>query len=388
MQLPSGGLNLTNWVEHEWNFISIQHSSGTFAKGYEVMPLQTGYERIIPHRVDELFAVTAKKKGRVTSVNDKAISVEYDDGSKMAYELGRRFGVAAGATYPHEVKTIMTEGQEFDVGDCITYNSRYFKLDPLNPKEALWKIGAMVKTALLECPDTLEDSSVISEEVAGQMETEITKVREITVAFDQVIHNLIEVGTSTDVDSILCTIEDAVTAQSKLFNDNSIDTLRLLAANTPKAKFKGQVERIEVFYNGEFDDLSEPLQRLAQASDNARKRQARQLGVRYTSGRVDGGLRIDGNSLPFNHAVIRIYITGPVSASIGDKFVFGNQLKTIVGRVMTGVNKTESGVPLGALFGAVSVDARIVQSPIIMGTTITLLKVISKRVAEVYRTAK
>ncbi len=352
------------------------------------MPLRTGYERIVPHRVDDLYAVTAKKKGRVLEVTDRVVSVRYEDGEVVSYEIGRRFGVAAGATYPHEVRAAVVKEQEFEVGDCLTYNTRYFALDTLNKKQAIWKTGALVKTALLECPDTLEDSSVISQEVADLMETEITKVREITVSFDQVIHNLVEHGAKLDVDSILCTIEDAVTAQSKLFDDSSLDTLRLISANTPKAKFKGQVERIEVFYNGEFDDLSESLQRLAQISDNLRKRHARAMGHRYTSGRVDGGMRIDGNSLPFNHAVIRVYITGPVAASVGDKFVFANQLKTIVGRVMSGTNTTESGEPLGALFGAVSVDARIVQSPIVMGTTITLLKAISKRVVDTYKGRK
>lgn len=66
------------------------------------------------------------------------------------------------------------------------------------------------------------------------------------------------------------------------------------------------------------------------------------------------------------------------------KGVFGNQLKTIVGRVMSGKNETESGVPIDAQFSYVSIANRIVLSPEIIGTTNTLLKVISKRVAGVY----
>lgn len=67
------------------------------------------------------------------------------------------------------------------------------------------------------------------------------------------------------------------------------------------------------------------------------------------------------------------------------KAVFGNQLKTVFSRVMTGVNETESGEPLDAIFGNTSIDERIVHSPKLMGTTNTLLRVLSKHVAAVYR---
>jgi hypothetical protein len=367
------------------NFISIQHSSGTFAKGYQPQPVRTGYERVIAQRTDGMFAITAKQKGRVVESNDTSIKVEYADGTKQAYPIGRRYGIAAGVTYPHSLIANLKQGSEFVEGDCLLFNEHYFAKDPLNPTQVIWKAGVLVKTALLESPDTLEDSSVISEEVARLMETDLTKVREITIGFDQVVHNLINVGDTVDIDSILCTIEDAVTAQSKLFDETSIDTLRLIAANNPKAKFKGVVEKIEFFYNGEFDDLSESLKILAHQSDLQRKRTARDLGQPFTSGRVDGSLRIEGTALPFENAVVRIYITGPVTAGIGDKGVFGNQMKTIFGRVMSGVNETASGEALGALFAMQSVDARMIQSPIVIGTTNTLLKVISKRVVDVYR---
>ena len=370
------------------NFISIQHSSGTHAKGYRAQPLRTGYERVISQRADDLFAVTAKKKGRVVDVTDRYLKAEYDDGQIVSYPIGRRYGVAAGVTYPHALKANLQKGQLFKEGDCLLYNENYFEPDPLDASQVLWKAGVLVTTALIESPETFEDSSIVSEEVSKLLETEITKVREITIGFDQVIHNLVNVGDAVDIDSILCTIEDAVTAQSKLFDETSIDTLRLISANNPRAKFKGTVEKIEFFYNGEFDDLSESLQMLAQQSDLQRKRMARDLGKNYTSGRVDGSLRIEGNALPFENAVIRVYITGPVGAGIGDKAVFGNQMKTIIGRVMSGANETISGKPIGAAFAMQSIDARMIQSPIIIGTTNVLLQEFSKRVVDIYRGKK
>lgn len=242
----------------------------------------------------------------------------------------------------------------------------------------------MVKTAILESSDTLEDSSAISEDVAKLMTTQITTVRNVTVKFDQTVHNVVGTDTVLDADSILCTIEDAITAEGGLFDAETRDTLRLLQANTPRAKQAGKVEKVEVFYNGDIEDLSESLQQLASISDRNRKRLARDLNQPYTSGRVLEGLRIEGKQLQPNHAVIRFYITTEIPAGVGGKGVFGNQMKTVFGRVLSGRNETERGEPLGAFFGQISIEKRIVGSPFIIGTTNSLMMAISKVVAKAY----
>ncbi len=344
----------------------------------------TGYEQIIAERTDDLYAYTAKAKGEVTAISSKAITVTYADGSEVSIELGRRFGVAAGEVFPHEVTTPLKVGDKVKPGDIVSYNTHYFELDPLNPKQALWKAGVLVNVAIMESTDTLEDSSAISERCAALLETTTTKVRDMIVRFDQTIHNLVQPGAQVDYESILCTIEDPVTARNKLFDDESVDTLRLIAANTPKAKSKGIVEKVEVFYHGDIDDMSESLQEIASDSDRSRRRLARDLKTAYTSGRVDDSMRIDGKNLPFEQAVIRVYVTGQTAAGVGDKGVFGNQMKTIFGRVMSGVNETESGEPIDGIFGYTSISDRIVLSPELMATTTTLLRVMSKRVVDIY----
>ena len=365
-------------------FISIQNSSGTFAHGYEPMPLRTGYEPVLAARVDDLYAQVAQQPGKVVSVSDTALTVEYKDGSTQTFQLGRRYGTVSSLVLPHQLETRLKAGDAFGEGDLLIFNSRYFVPDALQPNQAAWKMGMLVKTAIMETADTLEDSSVISERVAGKMATEMVKVRDITVNFRESIHRMVRVGDELEADSILCTIEDLSTGENAILDDESLDTLRFIAANTPKSKVRGRVERIEVFYNGDIDDMSESLQELTVISERNRKRLAKELGNRYISGRVDETMRVDGDPLLLDNAVIRIHINETVGVGVGDKFVFGNQLKTIVGRVMAGRNETKSGIPLDAIFGYMSISNRIVASPEIIGTTNTLLKLISKRVAAQY----
>jgi hypothetical protein len=371
------------------NFVAIQNSSTTFCKGQRPNPVRTGYERVIAHRVSDLFAYTAKADGQVTKLSKTAIEVTYKDGTVKVVELGRRFGSTPDYKFPHYLETGLMEGDKVKHGDIIAYNTNYFELDPLDKTQALWKQGVILKTAMMECPETLEDSSIISERAAKLLETQMAKPRDIVVNAKQTIHNLVRVGDRVEVDSILCTIEDPITADQGLFDEKSIRTLKLLAANSPKAKMAGVVEKVECFYHADIDDLSPSLQELAHECDMDRKRRARELRIPYTSGRVDDSLRIDGNPLLMEQVDIRITITADVPAGVGDKGVFANQMKTIFSRVMTGRNETLSGEPIDAIFGYRSFDDRIVASPQLMGTTNSILIALSKLGAKIYQgTAK
>jgi hypothetical protein len=366
------------------NFTSIQNSHLLACKGYQPAQVRTGYEQVIAHRTGDLFAMTAKKGGKVVSANEHGIVVQYDDGEVKGFELGRRFGDAAGLTVPHLVKSDMKAGHTFMPGELICYNDGFFTKDPLNPGGVMMKNTITVKTVLMEAMTTLEDSSAISKKTAELLSTKLTKTRTIVVNFDQQVHKLLKVGTGVESEDILCVIEDAVTAGNRLFDEQSLDTLRILSAQTPKAKSKGFIERIEVFYHGELEDMSESLRALAVESDRLFLKKSRSVGHKGYTGSVDEGFRVDGNPLLLDTAAIKIYITGDVAVGIGDKGVFGNQLKTVFGEIMEHELLTESGVEVDAVFGATSVANRIVSSPDIIGTTTTLLKVIASKAVKIY----
>lgn len=275
-------------------------------------------------------------------------------------------------------------GSKFKEGEVLVYNKGFFEPDPLDNRQVLMKSGVLAKTAILEQAHTYEDASVISEKLAGKMTTGSTKVRNIFVSFDQSIRNLVKVGSDVNIETILCMIEDSVTADNQLFDEESMDVLKTMSTNAPAAKAVGKVERIEVFYHGDMEDMSESLQSIAKASDKVRVKRLKALGKKPTTGQVDGNVRIDKDPLDVDSMVIKVYITGEVTAGVGDKFVFANQMKSVCSGVMTGTNETESGVELDALFSYISINNRIVLSPEVIGTTTSLLKVMSKNVAKAY----
>lgn len=368
------------------NFIGIQNRHVVSCEGYRQAMVRTGYESMIPHRVGDMFAVTAKKPGKVVSVSDDGIVIQYEgEKEPRGYILGRRFGNASGLTIPHTIKSDMKAGQAFETGEPIAYNTGFFERDVLNPKAIIWKSTTLAKVVLMEAPDTLEDSSAISMRLTKELITEQIKIKDIVVNFDQEIHRMASEGQAVDPESMLCIIEDAVSARNNFLDEETLDTLRVLGAQTPQAKIKGRIERIEVYYNGDLEDMSDSLRALAMTSDKKIAARNTAIGRKAYTGAVSDEFRIGTDPLLMDTACIRVYMSAKVTAGVGDKGVFGNQLKTVFGRIFNDNVKTESGTSIDAIFGAKSLYNRIVTSPYLIGTTNTLLIVGSKRVVKAYR---
>ncbi len=367
------------------NFVSIQQKHAVACHGYHQHMVRTGYDSVLAHRTDSLYAYTAKQPGTVKQINAQGIIVVYEDGSQAGYEIGRRFGNAQGLTVAHEVVTPLKEGDTFAKGDPIVYNTGFFEPDFFNPKQIVWKNSLAVRTVLWESGLTHEDSSSISSAVAKKLATRITKPKMIVVTFDQAISSLVKVGQKVDAETVLCVIQDAVAANSKLFNEQSIETLKILNAQTPRARVKGVIERIEVFYHGDKEDMSESIRELCDWGDSQLRQRANSVGAKFCSGSVDAGFRIDNNALGLDHVAIRVYITSDVGAGVGDKGVFANQLKTCFGEVMEHAMRTEDGQEIHAIFGYRSLEARIVESPMVIGGAASLLKTVAARACAIYR---
>lgn len=347
--------------------------------------MRTGYEQVVGQRTSSLFCASAEQDGKVVALNDQGITVQFKDGETVSYQLGTVHGTSAGVVYPHTVKTDLKKGDGFKQGDTICYNSKYFKADRYNPSQVSMMPGAIGVVAFSDNLDTLEDGSVVSVDFAKKLTTQTTDIKNVVVRFDQHVRDLVKVGDHLDLSSILCIIEDPETAAGNLFDEASIETLKRLSASTPTAKVVGTVSKVECYYHGDLDDMSENLREIAEDSDRELAKLAQAAGKNSYTGEVDSSFRLKGQILEPDSMVIRIYIDHDIVYGVGDKLVLCNQMKSVTSRVMTGVNKLVDDTPIDIIFGNTSVEERMVMSPKLIATSSMLLKVLSKRVAGVYR---
>ena len=366
------------------NFIAIQNSHTVATEGYHQPYVRTGYEHILSNRTTDMFAYTAKEDGRVISKNNKGIIVEYKDGSKKGVTLGRVYGKSEGSVYPHDIVSPLSVNDEFKKGDTIAYNTGFFEPDVLDPKNIIYKTSLTVKVALLESNQTYEDSSAISYRLEDRLKTKTTKVKSIVVNFNQNLLDVVQPGSSIKPNDILMVIEDEITSVTSAFDEASLQALKKLSNQTPLSKYEGIVDKIEVFYHGDKNDMSASLRNLADKSDKMMADICRSSGKSIITGRVNNEYRVDGNPLILDRAEIKIYITIETNSGVGDKLIFGNQGKSVIGQVMEYDIIAEDGTPVDALFGNTGFAARIINSPMEIGTTISLLKHIAKKAVEMY----
>jgi hypothetical protein len=240
------------------------------------------------------------------------------------------------------------------------------------------------RVALLESPETYEDSSVISTNLAEKLITDTVKQRSIVLEFKQAIHKTAKIGDSTEMDSLLFLIEDELTNRTGMFDDESIDALKRLSDKSPKAKYKGDILDIVVYYNGDIEFMSESLKKLTIDSNTRLRNKAKSTNSPIYTGLVDSEYRVDGNPLQPDTLEVKIFIKVSNPMVSGDKVVFSHQLKSIV-TVSDNPIITEDGDVVDAIFGARSVSARVVVSPFIIGTVTTLLREVTKQAIAIYK---
>lgn len=365
------------------NFINIQNGHTIATEGYHQPIIRTGYEYVMPYRVGELYCVMAQEDGEVTNVTNALIVVKYKTQGERSYKLGRQYGVAEGTTYPHFIVTLLSKGSKFKTGDCICYNTNFFEPDWINPKRIIYKTSKLARVALTETNEVYEDSSAVSSKFSENFKTHVTKVKSFVIEFNKNIINLQPKGKQLEPSDILFTIVE----EGNDYQNLDKDTVRLLQALnniSPKAKYKGILEKYEMVYNGDKEDMSPSLRKLADELDTQIYNETKGTSHVIKNGRVDSEYRVEGKNLQVDTLELRVYINIDIQTGIGDKVVFASQLKSVVGNVMSEQLFDESGREVDALFGFRGIYNRVTVSPILMGTTNTLMLKLGQMAVEAY----
>lgn len=365
-------------------FTNVMFTSTSFL--YNAVPnrVQTGAERTVAYRTDSSWARVAKLSGKVKSVDKDLISVEYEDGTIENISIGRKFGTWSGVTIPHDIIPNFAVGDKFDKDDVLAYNSHYFQKDTLDPKLVVFKRGMIAKMVMWEAMETLEDACAISRAYGSKLSTGVTEKRAVKVPFDHDIEMLVKLGQNVDLETILCNLRPPLSGMGNSYSEQARAALDVLSTLTPKAQHHGVVDHIEVIYSGDIDHMSESLQEIVSRSDNALYRKNKALGIPVKTAQVDPGYRINNSDITPNHVVLIFYITEKLGAGVGDKLVFGNQMKSIISKVVEEPYVAEDGTVIDVAFSRQSVSNRIVNSMDLIATTNTVLSLIEKEAIDDY----
>lgn len=365
------------------NFVSIQNGHTIASVGYQQPLIRTGYEYIMPYRVGKLYCSIAKQDGQVIEKTDKLLTVKYNDNSIESFPLGTEYGRMEGTVYPHNLITELKLNDKFKKNDYLTYNASFFEKDWLDPSKLILKMNRTVTTALTLNNEVYSDSSAISPELSKIMSTTVIKERSFIIEFNKNITNLLPENTKVTPNDVLFVVLDETTDYNNL-SESTIEMLQSLAALAPKAKVNGTIERYEIKYNGDIQDMSPTLRKLATKLDKDIYERTKGTEYEVTSNKVTSEYRVEGKNLNVDTLELKVYISVDVTQAIGDKGIFANQMKSVISDIFTSDIYTESGLKIDAMFSFASIMDRVVTSPLTMGTTLRILKAVSKQASDIY----
>lgn len=367
------------------NFINIQYGSAQATMGNVCTPYRTGVEQLLAHRTSSMHARVADEELKVVEVTDKYITVKDKKGNIQNHPIGLWFGNHEGGTYQHENVTKWKKGDTIPARSIITYNKNHFEVDMFNPTQVNFKNGVPATIAFIEGEPVFEDSSAIHIDLANKLKAPKTSVKTVELEGNNNLYTILGEGAEVGVDTVLCTFADyEMDADDGEISSKAAAALANLDMQSPKAKVKGQIMKVEVYYHGDLEDFNPSLQKIAKASDKRMKEASiANNGLYAPSGQVDGSFRIEGKPLPYGSMAIRFYITSIVPMSGGDKGVIANQMKTTIQYTYTDRAYTEGDITIDGYFGRVGVEARIVYSLHEIGTTCRLSYTLGKHVKEI-----
>jgi hypothetical protein len=341
--------------------------------------LSTGYEKVIPYKTSSSFVGKAKKDGRVTNIDTqmKLVTIRYSDGTIDVFEYGDRIGEIPGQAVNHKISLMpnIRVGTVVKKNTIITYHSEFFNLDPIT-HELAWCHGVQTTVALMPKDVTLEDSCMLSATFAEKLGFESIYARPIVISTDMIVKEFADVGSKVSFNSSLIKVQYEDVAELAQDVDELFDELKQVEY---RSKYDGEVVSIQVFHVD--DALNPSLTRFinkvtykSRRKANLTKGTLKEVAMSHVT-QVSEGTRIRGTQLSNTDILVIFHIKSKIACGIGDKIVFGNMLKSVIGRIDDQPIVTEHGEVVDAVFGANSVFDRIVLSPFIQGIS---EKVISK----------
>ena len=365
----------------------------------------SGYEKVVASDIGDTYALKVEKECTVLEINEemKIITVLNKDGTKQSYRYETQYLKNGNIELENNLKLNVKEGQKLKANDILAYSEEFFTKSPTG--ELIFTMGIMGRIALMDDYFTEEDSSLVSEKLSKSMSSSITHKKSISISGKSNIIKMVSVGEHVKEGEPLMLFEDErdeevsnvdVNAILEMLGDADESAIEKMSYHAPKANGTGEITKIDVYWTGEFEDMSPSIRKLVNSYIKDKKEKIKyeeeMTGEKNTKAELElkksmtqygklNGIDVDED----NGIIIDIYITHVLPYGPGDKLSFYPAIKSVTPQVVS-KNLTpysESG-DIDAVLGLISMSARQVNSPYFLGSLGKVLYDMSKRISGEY----
>jgi len=307
----------------------------------------SGVDKSIAYVIGDDFAFKAKQPGKVLKIDEEKqlMLIQYKDGTSDVVDLSpvQAKNGNGGFYITNKKEAIIKEGQTFKEGEILAKNSDYFLGN--KAEDVIFASGYIAKIAMHSGDYTLEDSSMISDDLSKALASKVTMVKHLNLGVNSNILSMVKIGDSVKTGEPLCVFEQSFddSDANKLLDslgDEFNDVIEEMGKNEFKSKYTGEIVDIKIYYNRDIEDFQPSVQKIIKAY-NKRIEDRKSLLK---------GQKIDTTNIVFpptgkqnitkmrNDTIDGIYIEFYIRytdiASIGDKITFSVALKTTISKVV------------------------------------------------------
>jgi len=356
-------------------YMNIQNSHLVPIDNAEVYPVRTGYEAVVPYKVGSKYVVAAEDDGVVTRVTKNSVTIQYKKLGKKTYTFKDWTSKEeSNSSFMHRMATSLKEKDKLVKDDIVYYDISFFDTDMFNRRRIVYRASTNAMVGLMETSETDEDSLMVSEKLAEASSITHVKIRDLTLDNTESIKGVLDMGIKVTPTDPLFMITTGLN-EDGVMSEETLDLLQGFVKSTPKAKYKGKLIKLKVYYNCEPKELSRSLKKLVATSEPY---------MEGKSGRVSSGYSINGKPLGEGKVHIKFYIEINSGLHVADKGIISAQLKSTVASIYKDPILSDDGTEIDALFSLKGIYARIVNSAYNMGTTASVLKKITDNAVDIY----
>lgn len=381
-----------------FSFLNIHLSHYVATQETSLPRVRTGFERVIAHRCKRPFAYTAEFDGSIESIDEDShmvVIVYPKQHKKVAIEYGELYTSNGGGGFYCTQRIVLNgfkKGDKVKQGDVIAYNDQFFKADPFN-KQVDASFGLLTNVVMIDTASTVEDSDLISEDLAKRLSFNPVHPRDIVISKTTNVHKFAAVGTPvSNTDALM--IFDQAELTDDMFGKLDDETAVLLGdvnRQTPKAKFTGRIVKLDAFYLGSTEGMSSSVKNLVNYVNREKSKKHQQAKNTVTEEQfpantdIKQSTRIGTIVLDEDTVIIRFYIQQDTACGSGDKVELDSSLKSVCSGTDPDGWLTEDGsVKCDMLFSQLSAHKRLISSPTLTGIANRVLEKVERDVISQY----
>ena len=379
----------------------------TLGVTHNCLPMvSSGYDKVVAHQVGDTYIKKAKMKGKIIDIDEekKMIVIEYKDGSREVQDYNTNYNKNSNFFLENTFELNVKVGQSVKENDILAYSKEFFIKQG---KDIIFSQGCIARVALMDDYFTEDDSSLVSAEFASLMSNNVTKREQIAISGTANLVQIVKEGEYIEHGSPLLMFEDStddddetqVNQILEMLGDIDEDALNKLKYHSPKAHATGTISKINMYWTGEVEEMSESCAKLVRAyikkkkadiayeEENTGVKSAKDYLYRKSIPEFTGRTpRINGvELLEENCILIEFFITHESVFGVGDKSSTYPALKSVCAEVVPKhlAPMTESG-HLDICTSQLGMGNRKIISTVRAGTIGKILLDFSKKVADEY----